>query len=49
MGAKREEVMQPAEKGKTAYHEAGHTLAAGCFCQVHSESTRSRLFRVVCL
>ncbi len=28
MGAKREEVMQPAEKRKTAYHEAGHTLAA---------------------
>ena len=28
MGAKREEVMQPAEKEKTAYHEAGHTLAA---------------------
>jgi cell division protease FtsH len=28
MGAKREEVMAPAEKEKTAYHEAGHTLAA---------------------
>ena len=28
MGAKREEVMQPDEKEKTAYHEAGHTLAA---------------------
>ncbi len=28
MGAKREEVMSPAEKEKTAYHEAGHTLAA---------------------
>jgi cell division protease FtsH len=28
MGAKREEVMQPAEKKKTAYHEAGHTLGA---------------------
>ncbi|XZE18237.1 ATP-dependent zinc metalloprotease FtsH [Pirellulaceae bacterium SH449] len=28
MGAKREEVMQLAEKEKTAYHEAGHTLAA---------------------
>jgi len=28
MGAKREEVMAPAEKAKTAYHEAGHTLAA---------------------
>jgi cell division protease FtsH len=28
MGAKREEVMLPAEKEKTAYHEAGHTLAA---------------------
>ena len=28
MGAKREEVMQPSEKEKTAYHEAGHTLAA---------------------
>jgi cell division protease FtsH len=28
MGAKREEVLQPAEKEKTAYHEAGHTLAA---------------------
>jgi cell division protease FtsH len=28
MGAKREEVMQESEKEKTAYHEAGHTLAA---------------------
>ena len=28
MGAKREEVLQPEEKEKTAYHEAGHTLAA---------------------
>ncbi|MFM8261936.1 MAG: ATP-dependent zinc metalloprotease FtsH [Pirellula sp.] len=28
MGAKREEVMAPAEKAKTAYHEAGHTIAA---------------------
>ncbi len=28
MGAKREEVMQPDEKKKTAYHEAGHTLGA---------------------
>jgi cell division protease FtsH len=28
MGAKREEVMAPAEKEKTAYHEAGHTIAA---------------------
>ncbi|XZE33048.1 ATP-dependent zinc metalloprotease FtsH [Pirellulaceae bacterium SH501] len=28
MGAKREEVMLPSEKEKTAYHEAGHTLAA---------------------
>ena len=28
MGAKREEVLQPDEKEKTAYHEAGHTLAA---------------------
>ncbi|MEQ1825915.1 MAG: ATP-dependent zinc metalloprotease FtsH [Pirellula sp.] len=28
MGAKREEVMQPGEKEKTAYHEAGHTLTA---------------------
>lgn len=28
MGAKREEVMLPTEKEKTAYHEAGHTLAA---------------------
>jgi cell division protease FtsH len=28
MGAKREEVLQQAEKEKTAYHEAGHTLAA---------------------
>jgi cell division protease FtsH len=28
MGAKREEVMPPAEKEKTAYHEAGHTIAA---------------------
>jgi cell division protease FtsH len=28
MGAKREEVLQPKEKEKTAYHEAGHTLAA---------------------
>lgn len=28
MGAKREEVMQLNEKEKTAYHEAGHTLAA---------------------
>ncbi len=28
MGAKREEVLQDDEKEKTAYHEAGHTLAA---------------------
>lgn len=28
MGAKREEVLQLDEKEKTAYHEAGHTLAA---------------------
>jgi len=28
MGAKREEVMAPSEKAKTAYHEAGHTIAA---------------------
>ena len=28
MGAKREEVLQADEKEKTAYHEAGHTLAA---------------------
>lgn len=28
MGAKREEVMAPSEKEKTAYHEAGHTIAA---------------------
>ncbi|MFM2094937.1 MAG: ATP-dependent zinc metalloprotease FtsH [Planctomycetota bacterium] len=28
IGAKREEVLQPDEKEKTAYHEAGHTLAA---------------------
>ncbi|MFO0819302.1 MAG: ATP-dependent zinc metalloprotease FtsH [Pirellulales bacterium] len=28
MGAKREEVLQPKEKEKTAYHEAGHTLTA---------------------
>ncbi len=28
MGAKREEVLQHEEKEKTAYHEAGHTLAA---------------------
>lgn len=28
MGAKREEVMAPDEKVKTAYHEAGHTLGA---------------------
>ncbi|MBX3423442.1 MAG: ATP-dependent zinc metalloprotease FtsH [Pirellulaceae bacterium] len=28
MGAKREEVLNEAEKKKTAYHEAGHTLAA---------------------
>jgi cell division protease FtsH len=28
MGAKREEVLQPKEKEKTAYHEAGHTLLA---------------------
>jgi cell division protease FtsH len=28
MGAKREEVLQEDEKEKTAYHEAGHTLAA---------------------
>ncbi|GIW98571.1 MAG: ATP-dependent zinc metalloprotease FtsH 1 [Pirellulaceae bacterium] len=28
MGAKREEVLKPDEKEKTAYHEAGHTLAA---------------------
>jgi len=28
MGAKREEVLSEEEKEKTAYHEAGHTLAA---------------------
>ncbi|HAC91007.1 MAG TPA: cell division protein FtsH, partial [Planctomycetaceae bacterium] len=28
MGAKREEVLSDEEKRKTAYHEAGHTLAA---------------------
>ncbi len=28
MGAKREEVMNPLEKNRTAYHEAGHTIAA---------------------
>ncbi len=28
MGAKREEILKPDEKEKTAYHEAGHTLAA---------------------
>ena len=28
MGAKREDVMLPDEKKKTAYHEAGHTLGA---------------------
>ena len=28
MGAKREEVLSETEKEKTAYHEAGHTLAA---------------------
>ena len=28
MGPKREEVLQQKEKEKTAYHEAGHTLAA---------------------
>lgn len=28
MGAKREEVLSPLEKEKTAYHEAGHTIAA---------------------
>jgi len=28
MGAKREEVLNAKEKEKTAYHEAGHTLAA---------------------
>jgi cell division protease FtsH len=28
MGAKREEVLQDKEKEKTAYHEAGHTIAA---------------------
>ena len=28
IGAKREEVLKPEEKEKTAYHEAGHTLAA---------------------
>ena len=28
MGAKREEVLREGEKEKTAYHEAGHTLAA---------------------
>lgn len=28
MGARREEVMTEAEKEKTAYHEAGHTLTA---------------------
>ncbi len=28
MGAKREEVLNPREKERTAYHEAGHTLAA---------------------
>ncbi len=28
MGAKREEVLQESEKERTAYHEAGHTLAS---------------------
>jgi cell division protease FtsH len=28
MGAKRDEVLQPKEKEKTAYHEAGHALLA---------------------
>jgi cell division protease FtsH len=28
MGAKREEVLQEEEKQKTAFHEAGHTIAA---------------------
>jgi cell division protease FtsH len=28
IGAKREEVLSPEEKRRTAYHEAGHTLAA---------------------
>ena len=28
MGSKREEVLSPQEKEKTAYHEAGHTLMA---------------------
>ena len=28
MGAKREEVLTPEDKEKTAYHEAGHTLAS---------------------
>jgi cell division protease FtsH len=28
MGAKREEILQESEKQKTAYHEAGHTLAS---------------------
>lgn len=28
MGAKREEVLSPSEKEKTAYHESGHTLCS---------------------
>jgi len=32
MGAKREEVLKQDEKEKTAYHEAGHTLAAWLLC-----------------
>ena len=35
MGAKREEVLQDKEKEKTAYHEAGHTLAAWLLAGAH--------------
>ena len=35
MGPKREEVLQQKEKEKTAYHEAGHTLAAWNLAGAH--------------
>jgi cell division protease FtsH len=35
MGAKREEILSDAEKEKTAYHEAGHTLAAWYLAGAH--------------
>jgi cell division protease FtsH len=45
MGAKREEVLSPKEKEKTAYHEAGHTLLALESAWERIGCIRSRSFR----